>query len=163
MVTTAPNPEPATGLSLAVRSKLHARGGRMTRPREAVLGVLAQDGRHLSAEEIVTAVAARDAAVHRTSVYRTLDALTHLGVVQHVHLSHGSTAYHLVADERDHLHLQCSACRSIQDVPLAAMIDAAGSIEQAYGFRVDVGHVALSGWCAACRAAGLGPEGYDPS
>ncbi len=163
MGTTESTSEPATGLSVEVRAKLHARGGRMTRPREAVLGVLADDGRHLSAEEIVTAVAARDAAVHRTSVYRTLDALTHLGVVQHVHLSHGSTAYHLVEDERDHLHLQCSSCRTIQDVPLAALLDAAGSIEAAYGFRVDVGHVALSGWCTSCQGEGLAHDPHDGS
>ncbi len=150
---STPDPDAASGRSDEVRAKLHARGGRMTRPREAVLGVLAQDGRHLSAEEIVTAVAARDEAVHRTSVYRTLEALTGLGVVQHVHLSHGSTAYHLVQDDRDHLHLQCASCRAIQDVPLDVLLDAAGSIERAYGFRVDVGHVALSGWCTSCRGS----------
>jgi Fe2+ or Zn2+ uptake regulation protein len=141
----------ATGSLLdEVRARLNARGERMTKPRLAVLGVLVEDGRHLSAEEVVAAVAERDPAVHRATVYRTLDALADLGVVQHVHLSHGATAYHLVRDS-SHVHLQCTACHSIQDVPLDALAGVAGTIEGEYGFRVDVGHVALSGTCAGCR------------
>ena len=141
----------ATGSLLdEVRARLNARGERMTKPRLAVLGVLVEDGRHLSAEEVVSAVAERDPAVHRATVYRTLDALADLGVVQHVHLSHGATAYHLVRDS-SHLHLQCTRCRSIQDVPLDALAAVAGSIASRYGFEVDVGHVALSGTCAGCR------------
>lgn len=130
---------------------LNARGERMTRPRQAVLGVLVDDRSHLSAEAIVTAVAQRDASVHRASVYRTLNALVDLGIVQHVHLSHGATAYHLAEQDRNHLHLQCTACRSIADVPLNTMVEAAAEIDREYGFAVDVGHVALSGTCEACR------------
>ena len=142
---------PTPSLMEQVRTKLNARGERMTRPRQAVLGVLVEDRRHLSAEEIVAAVAQRDASVHRASVYRTLDALAQLGVVQHVHLSHGATAYHLAVEDRNHLHLQCTTCRSIADVPLVAMLGAAAEIAREYGFTVDVGHVALSGTCRACR------------
>jgi Fur family ferric uptake transcriptional regulator len=140
-----------SSLMLAVRSLLHARGERMTRPRQAVLEVLAADRGHLSAEEVVAAVAARDSAVHRASVYRTLDALTQLGVVQHVHLGHGATAYHLLADERDHVHLQCAGCHAIVDVPLLVLSDVADELDAEYGFALDLGHVALSGRCRACR------------
>lgn len=142
---------PTSPLMADVRAKLNARGERMTRPRQAVLAVLAEDRRHLSAEEVVVAVAHRDPAVHRASVYRTLDALADLGVVQHVHLSHGATAYHLVTEDRNHLHLQCTSCRSIADVPLTALFSAAAELDEEYGFAVNVGHVALSGTCSACR------------
>lgn len=133
---------------------LHARGERMTRPRRRVLEVLAEDPRHLSAEEIVTAVARRDPSVHRASVYRTLEALADLGVVQHVHLSHGATAHHLVTENRDHLHLQCSACGDITDVPPNLLLEVATQLNEKYAFALDLGHIALSGKCSSCRQLG---------
>jgi Fur family ferric uptake transcriptional regulator len=142
---------PAPSLLSEVRVKLHARGERMTRPRQAVLRVLAEDPRHLSAEEIVAAVARRDPSVHRASVYRTLEALAHLGVVQHVHLSHSATAYHLVTDHRDHLHLQCTSCGNITDVPTNLLRSTAEKLDETYHFALDLGHVALSGQCGNCR------------
>jgi Fur family transcriptional regulator, ferric uptake regulator len=137
-----------------VRVKLHARGERMTRPREVVLQVLAADPRHLSAEEVVVAVAERDPAVHRASVYRTLDALGALGVVQHVHLGHGATTYHLVDDAQEHLHLQCVGCGSITDAPPSLLRGVAADLDRTYAFALDLGHIALSGRCADCHEAG---------
>jgi len=141
----------AASLLSEVRVKLHARGERMTQPRQAVLRVLAEDPRHLSAEEIVAAVARRDPSVHRATVYRTLEALVDLGVVQHVHLSHGATAYHLVTNDRDHLHLQCTSCGDITDVPPSLLIDVATQLNSKYAFALDLGHIALSGQCSECR------------
>ncbi len=134
-----------------IRDRLNARGERMTRPRQAVLGVLADDRRHLSAEEIVAFVAERDSAVHRASVYRTLEALAHLGVVQHVHVSHGPTVYHLLDGDSGHLHLQCTSCGAVSDAPATLLFDVAGELDRSFEFSLDLGHIALSGLCSRCR------------
>lgn len=135
-----------------VAGRLRSRGERMTRPRRAVLAVLADHDGHLGAEEIVEAVAAVDGGVHRASVYRTLDALSDLGVVQHVHVGHGGTAYHLVAPH-GHLHAQCRSCAAILDLPSDMLDDVARILLQDNGFRLEAGHVALSGLCRGCAAA----------
>jgi Fur family transcriptional regulator, ferric uptake regulator len=148
-------PDRSTSVLMSdVRARLHDRGERMTRPRRAVLGVLVEDPEHLSAEEIVAAVAERDSSVHRATVYRTLEALGSLGVVQHVHLSHRATTYHLVTDDQDHLHLQCLDCGSITDAPSSLLGGVAAELDEKYAFALDLGHVALSGRCADCREAG---------
>jgi len=144
---------PSAPFLTAIRDRLNARGERMTRPRQAVLGVLAEDRRHLCAEEIVAGVAARDASVHRASVYRTLEALTHLGVVQHVHVSHGPTVYHLIDDDSGHLHLQCTSCGDISDAPSTVLLGVARDLDETSDFTLDLGHVALSGLCSRCRHA----------
>jgi Fur family transcriptional regulator, ferric uptake regulator len=144
---------PSTVFLNEIRDRLNARGERMTRPRQAVLGVLADDRRHLSAEEIVAVVAVRDASVHRASVYRTLEALTHLGVVQHVHVSHGPTVYHLVDGDSGHLHLQCTSCGDISDAPSTLLLDVAEQLDRTRDFTLDLGHVALAGLCSTCRQA----------
>jgi Fur family transcriptional regulator, ferric uptake regulator len=133
---------------------LRERGERMTGPRRAVLAVLAASGGHLGAEDVVAAVADVDPTVHRASVYRTLDALADLGVVQHVHIGHGATAYHLVQQGDPHVHAQCGECGAMVDLPPDVLDEAAQRMAREAGFVLDPTHVALSGTCAACASSG---------
>lgn len=136
----------------AAAALLRARGDRMTAPRRAVLTVLAERRAHLSPDQVVAAVAAHDPAVHRASVYRALETLSQVGVVQHVHLGHGTTAYHLAVEHR-HLHAHCRECGRLVDLP-GDLLDAAGErLSRELGFVLDAEHVALSGTCAECARA----------
>ena len=129
---------------------LRARGDRMTAPRRAVLTVLARRQSHLAPEQVVAAVAGLDTGIHRASVYRALETLNDLGVVQHVHLGHGTTAYHLAAEHR-HLHAACGRCGAVVDLPGDLLDQVAARLESDAGFVLDPAHVALSGTCSACR------------
>jgi Fur family transcriptional regulator, ferric uptake regulator len=133
-----------------VTALLRARGERMTGPRRAVLSVLAADPGHLSADDVHLRVSARDPGVHRASVYRALDMLTELGVVQHVHTGRGVTTYHLIRGERPHLHAQCRVCGTVLDLPEDLLDTVAGVLARDHGFLLDAGHVALSGVCRCC-------------
>lgn len=163
MTVTTSKPRPASvggdpdggqaapeGLVDEVAARLRARGERMTGPRRAVLAALARRGGHLSAEDIVMAVADIDTSVHRASVYRTLDVLSALGVVQHVHVSHGGTAYHLVTELGPHLHAQCRVCGAVLDLPRDLLDDVAVVLARRHDFILDADHVALSGTCSGC-------------
>jgi Fe2+ or Zn2+ uptake regulation protein len=133
-----------------VGAQLRARGERMTGPRRAVLTALAQHGGHLSAEDVIGAVAAVDPSVHRASVYRTLEALSRLGVVQHLHVGHGGTAHHLVTGHGPHLHAQCRMCGTVHDLPGDLLDEVAAVLAGSHRFALEAGHVALSGLCQAC-------------
>lgn len=144
----------------AVAKALHARGERMTGPRRAVVRALADQPGHLPAEGVVRAVADLDPTVHRASVYRTLEALSQLGVVQHVHVGHGGTAYHLLRRERPHLHASCRECGAVRDLPADLLDEVAGRVAAEHDFHLDATHVALSGTCGDCRrGAGDREEG----
>ncbi|HHU40510.1 MAG TPA: transcriptional repressor [Propionibacterium sp.] len=130
---------------------LRARGERMTGPRRAVLLALARNPGHHAPDDVARLVADLDATVHRSSVYRCLEALRSLGVVQHVHVGHGATVYHLTDTEA--VHAQCRHCGALFTLP-ASVLDAAGSaLRDEHGFALDATHVALSGTCADCLNA----------
>ncbi len=148
---------PAAGPGQDVRERLRASGLHLTAPRRAVLEVLGSQHGHLSAEHVVAAVARHEPGVHRASVYRALEALTDAGLVQHVHLGHGATAYHLVDGAGEHLHLQCGGCGAVIDAPVQLLGPVRRRLLREHGFALDAAHVALSGRCAACRA-GHGQE-----
>ena len=97
-------------------------------------------------------VADRDPRVHRASVYRALEALTDAGIVQHVHLGHGATAYHLADEAGEHLHLQCEVCGAVLDAPVQVLGSVRRRLLREQGFALDATHVALSGTCSTCRA-----------
>lgn len=141
-----------------VGERLRARGERMTAPRRAVVAALAAGRGHLSAEDVVAAVAGIDASVHRASVYRSLEALSALGVVQHVHVGHGATAYHLVPDGGEHPHAQCRRCGAVVDLPPGVLSGVSRRLEREQGFVLDAGHVALSGQCADCSGSAGDPS-----
>jgi Fur family ferric uptake transcriptional regulator len=83
-------------------------------------------------------------------VYRTLETLSELGVVQHVHVGHGTTTYHLAGAE-PHLHAQCGRCGTVLDLPGRLLDDVAAQLLAEHGFALDPSHVALSGVCARCQ------------
>ena len=85
-----------------------------------------------------------------SSVYRALEALSGVGVVQHIHLGHGATAYHLTDGDDAHVHLQCRSCGAVLDLP-AEILDPVAAYVARAGFELDPTHTALSGSCAACR------------
>ena len=131
-------------------------GQRVTKPRVAVLTrMLAAGSDHLSADEILDQVLARNSGAHRATVYRTLDSLTEAGVLRHVHLDRGLRAYHLVSHAPEtghHLHAQCTRCGGVVDLPPQVLGDTGARIRRATGFRLDATHAALSGICADCVA-----------
>jgi Fur family ferric uptake transcriptional regulator len=89
------------------------------------------------------------AAPDTSTVYRTLELLERLGLVWHTHLGKGAPVYH--AAEHLHLHVVCATCGEISSVDPALLDPAAERLAADLGFQLDVGHVALSGTCRACR------------
>jgi Fur family transcriptional regulator, ferric uptake regulator len=143
---------------------LRAVGQRVTRPRVALLAcVLTSAGDHFSANELLERVSSSEPAIHRATVYRTLEGLAKAGVLSHVHLERGLTAYHLSDDTRravsehsmhgdgpPHLHAQCTRCGQVVDLPATVLEDAEAQVRRVSGFRLDASHVALSGLCQNC-------------
>ena len=132
--------------------RLRSRGLRLTPQRKQVLAAVGAL-EHATPEAIVArlreGVAPGAAAPDTSTVYRTLELLERLGLVWHTHLGKGAPVYH--AAEHPHLHVVCASCGSIESAPPGLLDSAAERLAADLGFTVDVGHVALSGTCAACR------------
>ena len=139
----------------ALLDLLRTNGVRVTVPRRAIVESLVELGSHVTAEELGAHVRTRYPEVHESTVYRTLDRLTSLGVVEHVHLGHGRAVYHLPGSGHQHLH--CDRCGVVVEAPDALFADVVGAVDRLYGFELDLDHFALGGRCRQCRAgAGSG-------
>ena len=132
--------------------RLRARGLRLTPQRQQVLAAV-NVLEHGTPEDIAArlrADAGPDGAAPDTStVYRTLELLEQLGLVWHTHLGKGAPVYHSAGHR--HLHVACATCGEVISVDPGVLDVAAERLLDEIGFTVDVGHVALSGTCRACR------------
>jgi len=128
---------------------LRAGGYRVTPQRQLVLEAVARL-EHATPEEICGEVQQTARGVNVSTVYRTLELLEQLGLVQHTHIHHGAPSYHLAEDAK-HVHLVCRHCEVVSEVDQAAVGPLVTALEKHQGFLTDVGHLTVFGLCAACR------------
>jgi Fur family ferric uptake transcriptional regulator len=135
----------------ALIAGLRRAGLRVTRARRAICEVLAAaDADHLTAGDVS---ARTGAGVDLSTVYRTLEALETLGMVEHVHLGHGPGAYH-VGPSTEHHHLVCDSCGRTFDVPIGDLRRAVELVTERLGFVADSAHFAIVGRCGECAGKG---------
>ncbi|MGI8532411.1 MAG: Fur family transcriptional regulator [Geodermatophilaceae bacterium] len=138
---------------LSLPERLRSQGYRLTPQRQMVLDAVIGLG-HATPDEIGARIHVSAPGVNITTVYRTLELLEELGLVRHTHLGHGPPTYH--ASDDDHVHTVCHRCGTVASVPSEQLDAVVGWLAEQRGFVVDVGHIALSGYCTACASSALG-------
>lgn len=129
---------------------LRARGQRVTSQRLVIHRALRELERHVTAEELLAAVADRLPNVSLPTVYATLDLLERLGVARRINAG-GALLYEAGTD--DHQHFVCERCGRVED--LHAGIDARAALQAARnrGFEPARADLLVRGLCEACAAS----------
>ena len=104
---------------------------------------------HLSAVQPTAEVQARAPDVNLSTIYRNLEELERLRVVDRTHLGHGPATYHLASAA--HGHLVCEKCGSMTEVPQDLFVGLAEQARERYGFAIDPHRFAVTGRCASCQ------------
>ena len=128
---------------------LRDKGGRLTPARRTIVTALIEANTHVTADELAATVQEQLPDVHLSTIYRTLERLEELDVIEHGHLGHGRAVYHL-ADERHH-HLVCDECGWVTALPPELLTDVADNVQRRYGFVLDPSHFSLGGLCRDCN------------
>lgn len=128
---------------------LRSRGYRMTPQRLAILGILLDAQRHLSAQEICEMAHQAMPGLTEATVYRTLSFLVGQGLALAAHIGNGQLAYETA--ERPHHHLICRACGCSMDIDHAWLQKLYQEFQEQTGFRIDGMHVTFFGLCPVCQ------------
>lgn len=134
------------------RVRLRAAGLRVTAPRQAVLGVLAEYP-HSTADAVATAVRTRLGSVSTQAVYDVLAACVDAGLVRRIEPA-GSAARYETRTGDPHHHVVCRVCGMTADVD--CVVGAAGCLTPSddSGFVIDEAEVVFWGTCPTCRRDG---------
>jgi Fur family ferric uptake transcriptional regulator len=129
--------------------QLRTRGLRVTRPRLAVLEVLAGGG-HLEVDEIAQQVRNRLDSVSTQAVYDVLGALSRAGLARRIEPA-GSPARFESRTGDNHHHVVCRSCGLIADVDCVVGRAPCLDPSEAHQFEVDEAEVTFWGLCPECQ------------
>jgi Fur family transcriptional regulator, ferric uptake regulator len=129
-----------------------ARGLRLTPQRRAVLEIIDAAREHLDAATLLKMARERDAGIDRATVYRTLELLKKLRLVDELDLMHlnGEKHYYEVRTGLDHIHLACFQCGRIEEFGSLLFERLKQEIGHARGFSVNVVRMEVGGRCSKC-------------
>jgi len=134
--------------------KIRVSGGRVTQSRRMVVEmILGQGDHHLTAPELIEAMRAVDPEFHESTVYRVLERLTDLHVVEQVQVHSGATVFHLTDATHIHHHLLCAECGAVTETKGTLLDEVAAQTLDQHGFVLNVNSsTTLLGRCATCSA-----------
>ena len=127
----------------------HKRGG----ARRAVLDLLDGQRCALTAVEIEDALRGESRRVSRASVYRILDELERLRLVQRVETGQAMVRYERVCGhEEHHHHLVCDECGLVMPFSDKALERAIDELSERVPLTVSEHEIVLHGSCSDCAA-----------
>lgn len=144
--------------SSVLADRLRRAGQRVTPQRLVILGALLPSG-HLAADDVFARVEQQLPGVNRSTVYRTLELFSELGLVSVTDLGGGARQYELL--DQPHHHLICHRCGGAIEMDDALVEPMRQAIRDHYGFAPQVDHLALFGFCRECQNTPLARDGGD--
>lgn len=135
---------------------LRAAGYRLTPQRQAVVTVLGETREHLTAPEILRRAQRHLPRLNKSAVYRVLDILTHLGLVNPIDLGQGEIQYELNCQPHHH-HLVCQQCGKIDEVDENIFGELDETLQTRFGFSAFLFHFAIFGICRVCQRKMIKP------
>jgi len=130
--------------------ELQASGYRLTRPLQVIVTILASANRPLEALDIFDLGRRHYPDLGLVTVYRTLEKLEALGLVQRVHRTDGCHAYLRAAEGHEHI-LLCTRCGQIEYFSGDDLSDLIERVTRQSGFIVQDHWLQLHGLCARCQ------------
>ncbi|MBD2867725.1 ferric iron uptake transcriptional regulator [Paenibacillus arenilitoris] len=145
-----------------INRHMMANGYKLTTQREIILRVLLENEKdHLSAEGVFMLVKQKYSDIGLATVYRTLELLADLNIVEKMNFGDGVARYDLRGDEHEHMHhhLICEECGSLQEIKEDWLFELEQRLEREYGFKVTDHRLDFTGTYKDCSKGECKREG----
>ena len=131
-------------------AQLHENGYRITKARGAVVEIVETSNRALTPVEVYDMARKKYRALGLVTVYRTLEKLEELPLIQRVHQPMGCQAFISAGHGHQHL-LLCQNCGQVEFFEGDDLDVLSKSIAKKTGYQINEHWLQLFGLCAACR------------
>jgi Fe2+ or Zn2+ uptake regulation protein len=131
-------------------TQLNKNGYRLTKARRAVVETVAKSARALTPVQVYDAARKAYRALGLVSVYRTLEKLEELHLVQRVHQPEGCQAFIAAGHGHQHL-LLCRNCGRVTFFEGDDLDKLIGSISTKTGYQIHEHWLQLFGLCKNCK------------
>ena len=131
-----------------VMRQLSERGFQETAARRAIVETVLNTDGQFTARQLHEQLTRW--GVGRATVFRTLDLLVELGVLNRLHTDERCSSYIVCADQHHH-HLVCERCGAVQEIGDARVERAVRTMAIEAGFRAREHHLEIVGICKDCQ------------
>ena len=138
-----------------IKKQLHGASYKLTPQREAtVLVLLEHEEDHLSAEDVFLLVKEKAPEIGLATVYRTLELLTDLKVVDKINFGDGVSRYDLRQEGAAHFHhhLICIECGTVDEIQEDLLGDVEKIVESRFEFAIKDHWLTFHGICKRCKS-----------
>lgn len=138
-----------------IKQKLHSFNFKLTPQREATVRVLLENEEgHLSAEDVFLLVKKKVPEIGLATVYRTLELLSELNILQKINFGDNVTRYELSSEESEHHHhhLVCLNCGKVEEINEDWLGPIEEKVEKQFDFQIVDHRLIFQGICSECRA-----------
>jgi Fe2+ or Zn2+ uptake regulation protein len=143
-------PSPTATGTQALVEALDDAGYRLTGRRREVADLIAAREGHFTAADLLDDAHVRKLGIGRATIFRALDLLTELKLLERLDLPEGEHAY-VTCDRTHHHHVVCSSCGRAREVDDHGLAEAIADIERHTGYAIDAHRLELYGRCPRCR------------
>ena len=135
-------------------NEVESRGIRLTAQRRALIEAIQESTTHLDAASLLNMARQRDPNINQATVYRTIELLKQLGLIDELDLMHlhGEKHYYEVKTEKEHLHLACFGCGEIVEFATPAFERLKEEIATENRFEIQAIRLEAGGLCSVCAA-----------
>jgi Fur family ferric uptake transcriptional regulator len=134
---------------------MQAKGLRITAQRRVLADLLDSAEEHLDADQVYRLARKRDRGIHRATVYRFLNRLKKLGLIDELDLMHvsGDRHYYEVRPSVFHIHLVCTGCGAVEEPGGPFWEELKQRVRRETGFHPEAVRMEMGGVCRACQQA----------
>jgi Fur family ferric uptake transcriptional regulator len=143
--------------------KLRPAGGRRSNKRDFIVSVFLQQEGHLSAENLVDLIRARDARISRATIYRTLQWMVEAGIARRVDFGEGRLRFEHSYRHPRHFHLICKSCQQTFEFLSSDIEGLIEEVAAARGFAPRQSVLQIYGTCEHCGTGRAGVSQPAPT
>jgi len=137
-----------------IKDQLHAASYKLTPQRESTVRVLLEnESDHLSAEDVFLKVRESSPEIGLATVYRTLELLAELKVVDKINFGDGVARFDLRKEGAEHFHhhLVCVECGAVDEIEEDLLGEVEKKVERDYQFKIMDHRLTFHGICRRCH------------
>lgn len=132
------------------RQTLDVKGLRVTNQRALIMDIIRHGEGHLDADEVYRRAREKQPRISLSTVYRTLQALKRVGLIEEVHINE-TRHYYEIKPTTEHHHLVCLQCGRVIEFqyPFGRLVKR--NVSEAKDFEITGSEVRMTGYCPDCQ------------
>jgi Fur family zinc uptake transcriptional regulator/Fur family ferric uptake transcriptional regulator len=128
---------------------LRERGYKLTEQRRLIIEVFIESPSHYTAQELFDMVKGKCKGINFSTIYRNLELLSNLEIINKLHLESGVSHYELCGLEHHH-HIICKKCGTTKEIDFCPYASLGDEQLQSIGFIATDHKFEIYGYCSKC-------------